>query len=65
MGNEGVDINWDVSPVSSPVTVVSDHTGSYTCEASNSIGNDTATAYVNILGTYHWMLREAICNDNF
>ena len=41
------------------------HTGSYTCEASNSIGNDTATAYVNILGTYHWMLREAICNDNF
>ena len=41
------------------------HTGSYTCEASNSIGNDMATAYVNILGTYHWMLREAICNDNF
>ena len=31
------------------------HTGSYTCEASNSIGNDKATAYVNILGTYHWV----------
>ena len=24
VGNERVDINWDVSPVSSPVTVVSD-----------------------------------------
>ena len=23
MGNEGVNINWDVSPVSSPVTVLS------------------------------------------
>lgn len=31
------------------------HTGSYTCEASNIFGNDKATAYVNILGTYHWV----------
>ena len=28
VGNEGVDINWDASPVSSPVTVLS-HCGKF------------------------------------
>ena len=28
VGNEGVDINWDASPVSSPVTVLS-HCGDF------------------------------------
>ena len=31
-------------------------TGSYTCYANNSIGNDAATAYVNIYGTYRWFM---------
>ena len=29
-----------------------EHTGSYTCQATNNQGNDTAATYLNILGMY-------------